>query len=73
MKMNKLISEDERLAEERRKHTYICKCGHRIVIYPCYHETRKLCSFCGNYVHINKQEEFKYKMKGLIKNGRNIK
>lgn len=55
------------LSKNRNKHVYKCKCGHSVVIYPMEHKTRKLCSFCGKYVYINKCEEFKAKLKEKLK------
>ena len=40
---------------------YRCKCGHRVIISKG--ETKALCDWCHNYVFINKQEEFKYRVK----------
>lgn len=41
-----------------------CKCGHTIVMVR---RKKVLCSHCGYYVYKNKQEEFRDKMKGLLK------
>lgn len=38
-----------------------CKCGHVVVISPI--NTKKLCSFCGNYIYRDKKDEFKERMK----------
>lgn len=52
--------------DELEKNRHYCKCGHSMII-P-YWVDRQLCSFCGNYVYQNKEIEFKYKLKGMIKN-----
>lgn len=48
-----------KLAEEATKFSYICQCGHRVVIYPMEHRNKKLCSWCGHYVYVNAKEKFK--------------
>lgn len=62
-KKSNFNSYDVKIENERHKWRYICNCGHVIHIYPFERITRKLCSFCGKYVYINKQEEFKAKIK----------
>lgn len=57
--------EYKRMTDEYDKVKYRCKCGHRVVIK--YNETKKICSWCQNYVFKNDQEEFKYRMKERIK------
>lgn len=41
-----------------------CKCGHTIVMVK---RSKVLCSHCGHYVYKDKKEEFKDKMRKLIK------
>lgn len=55
-----------KVLKERSKFRIYCKCGHSIVILPFEHKTKKLCSHCGNYVYINKQEEFKERLGILL-------
>jgi NADH pyrophosphatase NudC (nudix superfamily) len=45
----------------------ICKCGHS-VYFTNVHDTKKICSYCGNYCYKNDKAEFKEKMKKLLKN-----
>lgn len=42
-----------------------CKCGHSVEFWHNNYKT--LCNHCGRFVYKNKKEEFKDKMKGLIK------
>ena len=49
------------------KYKYYCKCGHTVVIYPIERKNRKICNWCGQYVYISRQEEFKEKLGGMIK------
>lgn len=57
----------KRLMEEVSKYKYYCKCGHSIVIYPFEKRNKKICHWCGSYVYVDKKEEFKDKMRGIIK------
>ena len=41
-----------------------CKCGHTLLISPV--NSKKLCSYCGNYVYRNEKEKFKEKMKEIL-------
>lgn len=44
-----------------------CKvCGRKVPF--VLNEDRKPCSWCGNYVYKNDKVEFKYKMKGALRN-----
>lgn len=44
-----------------------CKiCGRKIPFLN--HDDRKICDWCHNYVYKDEKAEFKYKMKGIIKN-----
>lgn len=65
------IKEQIKLQRLVTNNTYKCKCGHSVVIYPFEHRKRKLCSWCNRYVFINKEEEFKYKLKERL--GKNEK
>jgi len=64
---NKSDERIDKLEAVRRKYKHKCKCGWFIVIYPFEKKTKKLCTHCGNYVYIDKQEEFKDKLKGKMK------
>lgn len=69
--ITKNIKEQTRYFEEIEKHKYKCKCGHTVVIFPMEHKIKKLCKWCNRYVFINKEEEFKYKLKERL--GKNEK
>lgn len=53
--------------DEEEKYKCRCKCGHSVVIYPSEKKLKKICNWCGNYVYVNKKEEFKEKIGGMIK------
>lgn len=57
----------KRLMEEVSKYKYYCECGHSIVIYPFEKRNKKICRWCGKSVYVNKKEEFKDKMRGVLK------
>jgi len=61
---------EDKLAEEQSKYKVYCKCGHSVVIYPINKTNRKLCSWCGNYVYKDPEEQKKYdfkcKLRGLL-------
>ena len=43
-----------------------CKCcGHTVEFW--HGENKVLCNWCNHWVYKNKKEEFKYKMKGLLR------
>lgn len=52
---------------EISKYKYYCKCGHSVIIYPMEGRNKKICSWCGNWVYVNKKEEFKEKIGGMIR------
>ena len=47
--------------EKTSNYKYYCKCGHTVVIYPMENKVKKICSWCGNWVYIDKKVEFKEK------------
>ena len=55
--------EMSRMFTNYTKNTFKCRCGHSVFIEN--RERKKICSHCGNYVFINKKDEFKYKLGGL--------
>ena len=60
------IKEYERMTYEYDKVKYRCKnCGRKVII-P-YNAEKLLCTWCGNYVFKNNQEEFRYRIKEYIK------
>lgn len=79
MRINRYTSkknEDiDKLHNKAASYTYICKCSHRIVIYPFEKKERKLCKHCGYYVYTDpekqKQYDFKKEMTKRLKNGSN--
>lgn len=61
MILNKLIDEQD-------KHKHYCNCGHYVYIYPFENKTKKLCTWCHNYVYKDKKEEFKEKIRRRLNN-----
>jgi len=61
------IKEQLKLEHIKTINTYKCKCGHSVVIYPFEHKSKKICKWCGEYVYVNKKEEFKDRMRGKLK------
>ena len=60
IKIKKEMNEDIRMYSNFVK----CeKCGHSIDLKG---KEKQLCIFCGRYIFRDKQEEFKYRMRGLI-------
>ena len=58
--INNYSTRDQKsLLEEKSKYKYYCKCGHNAYIYPFEKVNKKICSWCGNYIYVNKKEEFK--------------
>lgn len=51
--------ESSKLSNERTKYKVYCKCGHSMILYPCEHKIKKICTWCGNYVYKNDLEKFK--------------
>lgn len=64
--------EDTKLETERAKYKYYCKCGHSLTIYPMEKRIKKLCSWCGHYVYINKRVEFIDKLKKMLDKNFNV-
>ena len=60
--------DESRLEDIRRKYKFKCnRCGWFNVIYPFEKRDKKVCKNCGHYVYINKQAEFKDKLKEVMK------
>ena len=60
--------QDSKLLDEIQKYTRTCKhCGHRVRLTNQY--KRAICQFCGNMVYLNEVDEFKEKLRRMIKNG----
>lgn len=65
--INDFLTNDERkLIEEKEQFKHYCRCGHYTHIYPFEKVTRKICTWCGNYIYANKKDEFKEKLKEAI-------
>ena len=60
--------DDTKLFKSISNHRVKCKCSHTVVMAKV---ERTICSFCGRWVYKTPQLEFKYKMKELIKGGKN--
>lgn len=65
--LKKSVEDEEKLEDMRRKYRHECKCGWLTVIYPFEKTDKKICKNCGRYVYINKESEFKDKLKGAMK------
>ena len=52
--------DDEYLAQITRR----CKCGHSVQITN--RHRREICSNCGRYVFLTKEDEFKFRMKRML-------
>jgi len=53
----------------RDNYTYICKCGHRVVMNN--RQTKVLCHWCNHYVYRDKKDEFKERVNELCKRRKN--
>ena len=61
------FKEIEKYQEEINKYKYQCKnCGRKKII-PAYVE-KQLCDWCGHYVYKSAKDEFKDRLKGVMKN-----
>lgn len=52
-------SNQSKITNECAKYKVYCKCGHSVIIYPCEHRVKKICSWCGHTVYKNDLEKFK--------------
>ena len=59
------IKEYERMQDEYNKVKYECRCGHKVII-PKWVD-KQICGWCGKYVFKSKEDEFKYRMKEVLK------
>ena len=64
-KLSKKEKEFEKKVAFDTENTFKCKCGHSIVIYPT--TTKKLCTWCKNYVYRDNKDEFKERMIECLK------
>lgn len=70
-----IYSNDDKMFELRSRYTYKCKCSHTFTIFPMEHKEYKICNYCKRRVYTDpekqaewdKRDEFKRKMKGLLK------
>jgi RNase P subunit RPR2 len=65
MKMKTNFKEENKYWEAMRKISAKCKCGTSRP-FPKFKD-RLICPNCHNYIYKDKETEFKYKMKGLLK------
>ena len=56
-----IIIYDKEVSKIKRK----CECGHVIAITNKY--KRVICSICGNYVYLNRADEFRNKLQEQLK------
>lgn len=59
------FNHDKKAFKVYSNNRYYCNCGHSVVIFP--KENKILCTHCGHWVFKNKKDEFKYRLKELIK------
>lgn len=57
--------EIQKYTDELNKHKYQCKCGRKV--YISRNSDKALCSWCNNYVFKSKEDEFKFRMKEVLK------
>ena len=55
------------LESDRAKCKRYCKCGHSIVFPINSKASKTICTWCGNYIYKNDLEEFKEKIKKVLK------
>ena len=60
-KKNELSQFQDNMAEFKHK----CTCGH--IVYLSKKHPKRLCTWCKNIVYLDKQEEFKEKLKKQLK------
>ena len=61
----KTFYKDQKKFKALAQNRYYCYCGHSVVINP--REKRVMCRHCGHWVYKDKQEYFKERMKGILK------
>ena len=64
--MKKWINEIEKLYKEKQSMYVPCKCGCKTNRIYEFMGTKKICNWCGNYVYINKEEEFKDRLRSTM-------
>lgn len=42
-----------------------CDCGHSMYLSPAH--PKRICRWCGNMVYLDKREEFKERLKNIVK------
>lgn len=57
-------TKQELFESELSKYKVKCKCGHILILIR---RNKAICTHCGHYVYKDKQEEFRDRMKGLMK------
>ena len=68
---SKKILDEEKLIEEKRKHTVMCKCSHRVSVYNLNAKGWTVCSHCGRKI-MRPQDEFKNKLMAALKREENV-
>ena len=59
------INNIETIYEAKAPYRRYCKCGHTVTILT--KNKRTICRHCGNYVFLEKQDEFKYRLLNSLK------
>ena len=57
---------NKKIMKERNQFKVYCSCGHSMVIFPFEKKNKKVCRYCGKYVYISKQEEFKERLGAIL-------
>lgn len=58
--------EEQILINKKKQYQIYCKCGHHTYIYPMEKRNKKICTWCGNYIYIDKKTEFKERLGNLL-------
>lgn len=69
MHKTKEMYEQDKLSEQQRNMSVMCKCGRRNHFYP-FEKKHKICSWCNNMVFATKEEEFRYRTMEQMKRQR---
>jgi len=69
MAKNKRYEKENKLIDDKRKLTVMCKCSHRVPIYKLNAKGWTVCNYCGRKI-VRPQDEFKNKLMEIIKKER---
>ena len=58
--------EEQNLLSLKTRYAIRCSCGKTTTIYPFENRNKKICKWCGHYVYMKKEEQFKETLKRLI-------